>query len=77
MDHVVHHHEPSNIGSEVAEAVEDRYEDTEVVIPANVKVHVHCTRHIGNGNVQSATCTKIRTEIDISECVVIITNEGR
>ena len=37
VDHVVHHHEPSNIGSEVAEAVEDRYEDTEVVIPANFK----------------------------------------
>ena len=38
MDHVVHHHEPSNIGSEVAEAVEDGYEDTQVVIPAMFKV---------------------------------------
>jgi len=33
VDHVVHHHEPSNIGSEVAEAVKDGYEDAEVVVP--------------------------------------------
>ena len=33
VDHVVHHHEPSNIGSEVAEAVKDGYEDAEMVVP--------------------------------------------
>ena len=37
VDHVVHHHEPSNIGSEVAEAVKDGYEDAEVVVPEEVK----------------------------------------
>ena len=37
MDHVVHHHEPSNIGSEVAEAVKDGYEDAEMVVPEEVK----------------------------------------
>ena len=34
MDHVVHHHEPANIGGEVAKAVEDGDEDAEMVIPA-------------------------------------------
>ena len=34
VDHVVHHHEPPNIGGEVAKAVEDGYEDAKVVIPA-------------------------------------------
>ena len=33
MDHVVHHHEPADIGGEVAEAVEDGYEHAEVVVP--------------------------------------------
>ena len=34
VDHVVHHHEPPNIGGEVAKAVEDGYEDAKVVVPA-------------------------------------------
>jgi len=33
VDHVVHHHEPADIGGEVAEAVEDGYEHAEVVVP--------------------------------------------
>ena len=69
MDHVVHHHEPSNIGSEVAEAVEDRYEDTEVVIPANFKAHWSLKYSIHD-------MYKNR-EREMSVCVALITNEGR
>ena len=48
MDHVVHDHEPPNIGGEVAKAVEDGYEDAKVVVPAFIdnieKLNEKCTR---------------------------------